>query len=77
MSKSGHGMYKKFLFETCAVHFKILCPLYGKAQGILQINQNKCNFPVVCGANHMGWPIKIGILPVSQGKHPLGRMTWG
>ena len=25
---------------------KIVCPLYGKAHGIMQINQNKCNFPV-------------------------------
>ena len=47
MSKSGHGTYKKFHFETCTVHFmQIVCTIYGKAHGIMQINQNKRNFLV-------------------------------
>ena len=56
MSKTGHGTYKKFLFETCAAHFiKILCALYGKAHGIMQINQNKYNFPVSAANIEIFW----------------------
>ena len=41
-------MYNKFKEQTCAVHFmNIACPTYGKAHGIMQINQNKWNFLVL------------------------------
>ena len=44
MSKTGHGTYNKFHFETCAEDFTIISrPIYRKAHGIMQIHQNKLN----------------------------------
>ena len=54
MNKSGRGTYKKFHFETCAVHFmQIVCTIYGKAHGVMQIHQNKYNFLVLAAIHYM------------------------